>query len=108
MSTTFISSLQLVLYPDPFKQGEKTTNVAKKTLSPVWHEIFVFGMTELQLLDTRLLVQLWDHDLLDYDDFIGEVIVDLQTFNFDDEPQHTAWYSLQMEVRFTLHGTLCK
>jgi hypothetical protein len=31
-------------------------------------------------------------------DILGEVIIDINTFNFRDSPIHTAWYMLNMEV----------
>ena len=43
-------------------------------------------------------MQVWDADIMEADDFIGEAIVPLASFDFEAEPVHTAWYTLQNEV----------
>lgn len=65
----------------------------------MFNEIFAFTKTELELLDSKLIVQVWDYDVSNRDDFLGEVIINMTTFNFKEEPVHTAWYTLKMEVR---------
>ena len=44
------------------------------------------------------LGQVWDKDLMDRDDLIGEAIIQLRNFDFGTDPVHTAWYTLQAEV----------
>ena len=44
------------------------------------------------------LLQVWDADIMEADDFIGEAIIPLSSFDFETEPVHTAWYTLQNEV----------
>lgn len=52
----------------------------------------------MSLTDLKMVVQVMDADIMGQDDFIGEVIVEMTSFNFRDTPFHTAWYSLNMEV----------
>jgi hypothetical protein len=49
-------------------------------------------------INKKMIVKVMDHDVLGRDDFLGEVIIDINTFNFRDSPIHTAWYTLNMEV----------
>ena len=39
-----------------------------------------------------------DADIMESDDFIGEAIIPLSTFDFETQPVHTAWYTLRNEV----------
>jgi Ca2+-dependent lipid-binding protein len=94
-------SLQLELYPDSSGQGERRTRAVKQSNCPVFNEIFTFTMPESELLTTSLLVQVWDHDMISRDYFLGETIVRLGPLDFRTEPIHTDWYSLNMEVRYT-------
>lgn len=86
------------MYPDPSGNGQKRTKVIHDTTNPRFDDIFYFGITEVEMAETMLLVQVWDSDTLGNDDFLGEVIIKMNTFNFRDCPIHTAWYTLNSEV----------
>ena len=91
--------LQLQMFPDVHSHGIKTTQIVVETRNPVFNEIFAFRATEGELKEARLVAQVWDYDVANRDDFLGEVIVDTKTLNFDIEPVITGWYDLTMEVR---------
>ena len=63
--------LQLWLFQDTEKQGVKQTKVIPRTNSPTYQEIFSFSLGEIDLLDSRLVVQVWDADIMSQDDFLG-------------------------------------
>jgi hypothetical protein len=86
------------MYPDSHSHGAKTTQIVVSSRSPVYNEIFAFKASEAELKDASMIVQVWDYDVAERDDFLGEVIVNIQTFNFQEEPIITAWFDLRMEV----------
>ena len=86
------------MHPDLHGEGGHTTQIVVETNDPVYNEIFSFTLTELEILDTKLIVQVWDYDVTSRDDFLGEVIVNMNTFNFKEDPIHTAWYTLRLQV----------
>ncbi|XP_046358148.2 synaptotagmin-C-like [Haliotis rufescens] len=98
--------IRLAIIPDSRGQGAKTTQIVVETNEPVFNEIFAFTKTELELLDSKLIVQVWDYDVSNRDDFLGEVIIDMTTFNFKEEPVHTAWYTLKMETDLSISGEM--
>lgn len=50
--------VKLYLEPDPSKETKKKTKVVKKTLSPVWNEVFTYAINP-QMMDRRLHVRLF-------------------------------------------------
>ena len=74
------------------------TAVVKKSLKPEYNEIFTYQCDGMLLIDGVLVVQVWDWDILEADDFIGEAIIRLNTFQFHANPVHTAWYALGVQV----------
>ena len=72
-----------------------------KTLNPEFHEIFDFPLTGEELLQRRLVLQVWDQDVIDRDDLMGEMIVELSDLPISPSGAvgvHTGWYSLSEEV----------
>ena len=86
------------MFPDIHSHGAKTTQIVVETTNPVYNEIFAFRASEAELKEARLVAQVWDYDVADRDDFLGEAIVDPSSFNFQEEPVITAWFHLRMEV----------
>ena len=48
----------------------KRTTVKKKTLNPVWDEMFSF---EVVTIDTTLIFDVLDHNFIGSDDYLGQV-----------------------------------
>ena len=92
--------LQLSVIPDPESLGVKQTSTSDEPSNPSFHEKFVFPVEEVALLDTKLVLKVIDHDVVSDDtECLGEVVVSLSDFSFNQSSVHTAWYSLQPEVR---------
>ena len=72
--------------------------MVRQSNDPMFDEIFAFPLEESDLSDLKMVVQVMDADIMGEDDFIGEVVVEMNTFNFRESPFHIAWYSLNMEV----------
>ncbi|KAI0233780.1 hypothetical protein LSAT2_016047 [Lamellibrachia satsuma] len=99
--------VKLFLHPtEENNQNHYQTRVVPKTLNPSYHEIFSFPLTEDQLQQRLLVVQVWDHDLLTPDDLIGEVIVNLEMYHFDREPIQTVWYPLKPQTNLNIQGDI--
>ncbi|XP_048740637.2 synaptotagmin-10-like [Ostrea edulis] len=98
--------IKLTLMPDNDGLGERRTAVMRQCNDPVFDEIFAFPLEEYKLSDLKMVVQVIDADIMGQDDFIGEVIVEMNTFNFRETPFHTAWYSLHMETDLNVSGEL--
>ncbi|XP_022300165.2 synaptotagmin-1-like [Crassostrea virginica] len=98
--------VKLTLNPDPVGAGERRTAVVRQSNDPVFDEIFAFPLEESDLSDLKMVVQVMDADIMGEDDFIGEVVVEMNTFNFRESPFHTAWYSLNMETDLNVSGDL--
>ncbi|KAJ8301633.1 hypothetical protein KUTeg_020620 [Tegillarca granosa] len=94
------------LLPDTNRQGEKKTRVVQQCNNPTYNEIFAFQLDELELMDMKLLVQVLDKDIISRDDVIGEVIIDMNTFKFKENPVHTAWYMLNKETDLSITGEI--
>eukprot|EP01112_Ceratiomyxa_fruticulosa_P011445 TRINITY_DN3101_c0_g1_i1.p2 TRINITY_DN3101_c0_g1~~TRINITY_DN3101_c0_g1_i1.p2 ORF type:complete len:108 (+),score=23.74 TRINITY_DN3101_c0_g1_i1:1776-2099(+) len=65
---------------DPYckiSYGNKTyqTKIVPKSLNPSWNETFLFHPKELKGM---LLFEVWDHDFLTPDDFMGSVFIKLE------------------------------
>lgn len=52
------------LIPDRNKEGAKKTRTIKKTLNPIYNEVFAFNVLPEELHDTRLRLTGYDWDLL--------------------------------------------
>lgn len=63
-------------------------------------------MREKELVNTKLVAQVYDYDSVTDDDFLGEVVIDLTQFDFNNEPVLTAWYILCMETDLSITGHL--
>ncbi|XP_062615236.1 synaptotagmin-A-like isoform X1 [Saccostrea cucullata] len=98
--------VKLTLLPDNEAAGERRTAIVRQCNDPVYDEIFAFPLEEHELNDLKMVVQVMDADIMGQDDFIGEVIVDMMTFNFRETPFHTAWYTLNMETDLNVTGEL--
>lgn len=86
------------MFPDIHGHGTKTSQIVEGTRSPVYNEIFAFCASKSELTESQMVLQMWDHDLANQDDFLGEVIVEMKSLSFQEEPVITAWYDLKMEV----------
>ncbi|KAG6955595.1 hypothetical protein JG688_00011807 [Phytophthora aleatoria] len=74
--------------------GTFKTRVAKRTLSPEWHETFTLGSRSFDLrLATTLRFMVFDFDGLKRDDVLGVVDIPLDVITCDSEPMDD-WYRI--------------
>uniref|UniRef100_A0A7S3DCA9 Ras GTPase-activating protein n=1 Tax=Palpitomonas bilix TaxID=652834 RepID=A0A7S3DCA9_9EUKA len=70
-----------------FEADTVKTKVQKKTLNPTWNENFVFPVSQTNSL---LVVNVFDHDTIGSDDFLGEFQVSVRDF-LDQQPREKAF-----------------
>lgn len=87
------------LLPDKGKMGKKKTLVVKKTLNPVFNEILRYK-TERQFLKTQKLnLSVWHRDTFKRNSFLGEVELDLETWDWDSKQnKQLKWYPLKRKT----------
>ncbi|XP_023572390.1 synaptotagmin-like protein 2 isoform X2 [Octodon degus] len=87
------------LLPDKGKMGKKKTLVVKKTLNPVFNEILRYKVEKQILKTQKLNLSVWHRDTFKRNSFLGEVELDLETWDWDDK-QNTQlkWYPLKRKT----------
>ncbi|XP_057611977.1 synaptotagmin-like protein 2 isoform X6 [Chionomys nivalis] len=87
------------LLPDKGKMGKKKTLVVKKSLNPVFNEILRYKV-ERQVLETQKLnLSVWHRDTFKRNSFLGEVEVDLETWDWDSkQSKQLKWYPLKRKT----------
>ncbi|KAL8610261.1 hypothetical protein ACOMHN_038956 [Nucella lapillus] len=98
--------VKVQMYPDSHSHGAKITQIVVETRNPVFNEIFAFRASIAELQGAQLVAQVWDYDVAERDDFLGEVIIDTATLDFQQEAVHTAWYDLRMQTDLSVSGEL--
>ncbi|KAM8977674.1 synaptotagmin-like protein 2 [Pelodytes ibericus] len=81
------------LLPDKAKMGKRKTAVKKKTLNPAYNEILRYKIEKSSLLNQRLNLSVWHNDALGRNSFLGEVDLDLATWDWTNKQMN--WYPLQ-------------
>lgn len=88
--------VKVYLLPDKSKSGKRKTKVKKHTLNPVFDETLKFHIS-LTGLETRTLwLTVWHSDMFGRNDFLGEVMIPLESKVFDDPTPQS--YTLQERV----------
>ncbi|XP_008047163.1 synaptotagmin-like protein 3 isoform X1 [Carlito syrichta] len=83
------------LLPDRSSQGKRKTGVQRNTVDPTFQETLKYQMAPAQLVTRRLQVSVWHLGTLARRVFLGEVIIPLATWDFEDSAtQSFRWYPL--------------
>eukprot|EP00794_Sanderia_malayensis_P010016 gene10016-11039_t len=87
------------LVPNWGNAGFKTSPIINGTLNPTWPvgDSYMFSLTSVQLFQTLLIVQLYDKDPLDADDFIGEVVINVGAMPAILSGTVTSFYPVRMQ-----------
>ncbi|XP_036898767.1 synaptotagmin-like protein 2 isoform X2 [Sturnira hondurensis] len=87
------------LLPDKGKMGKKKTLVVKKTLNPVYNEILRYKIEKQTLKTQKLNLSVWHRDTFKRNSFLGEVELDLETWDWDDKQnKQLKWYPLKRKT----------
>ncbi|XP_059970805.1 synaptotagmin-like protein 3 [Mesoplodon densirostris] len=87
------------LLPDRSSQGKRKTGVQKNTVEPTFQETLKYQVEPTQLATRQLRVSVWHLGTFARRVFLGEVIVPLATWDFEDRTTQSArWYPLQAKA----------
>ncbi|XP_051782903.1 synaptotagmin-like protein 2 isoform X6 [Erpetoichthys calabaricus] len=81
------------LLPDKAKMGKRKTSVKKKTLNPTFNEILRYKIDNDTLKTQTLNLSVWHNDTFGRNSFLGEVDVDLASWNWEDKQMN--WFPLR-------------
>uniref|UniRef100_A0A6I8R8Y0 Synaptotagmin-like protein 2 n=2 Tax=Xenopus tropicalis TaxID=8364 RepID=A0A6I8R8Y0_XENTR len=81
------------LLPEKAKMGKRKTGVKKKTLNPVYNDVLRYKISKNALLSQTLNLSVWHHDVLGRNSFLGEVDVNLASWDWSNKQMN--WYPLQ-------------
>ncbi|XP_008523153.1 synaptotagmin-like protein 3 isoform X1 [Equus przewalskii] len=87
------------LLPDRSSQGKRKTGVQRNTVDPTFQETVKYQVESAQLVTRRLQVSVWHLGMLARRVFLGEVIIPLATWDFEDSAtQSFRWYQLRAKT----------
>lgn len=87
------------LLPDKGKMGKKKTLVVKKTLNPVYNELLRYKIEKQTLKTQKLNLSVWHRDTFKRNSFLGEVELDLETWDWDNKQnKQLKWYPLKRKT----------
>ncbi|TFK14234.1 fibrosin-1-like protein [Platysternon megacephalum] len=84
------------LLPEKYKLGKRKTSVRKKTLNPVYNEILRYKIDKALVKTQRLNLSVWHNDTFGRNSFLGEVELDLGTWDWNDKlNKQMNWFLLK-------------
>ncbi|EMP36393.1 Synaptotagmin-like protein 3 [Chelonia mydas] len=84
------------LLPDKSSRSKRKTAVKKNTVDPAFHETLKYKIDYSQLETRQLQISVWHSETLKRRVFLGEVVVPLASWNFEDNStQSFNWYQLK-------------
>ncbi|KAM9060684.1 synaptotagmin-like protein 3 isoform 2-T2 [Megaptera novaeangliae] len=87
------------LLPDRSSQGKRKTGVQKNTVEPTFQETLKYQVQPTELATRQLRVSVWHLGMLARRVFLGEVVIPLATWDFEDRTTQSArWYPLQAKA----------
>ncbi|KAJ8797181.1 hypothetical protein J1605_017409 [Eschrichtius robustus] len=87
------------LLPDRSSQGKRKTGVQKNTVEPTFQETLKYQVEPTELATRQLRVSVWHLGTLTRRVFLGEVVIPLATWDFEDRTTQSArWYPLQAKA----------
>ncbi|NWW52314.1 SYTL2 protein, partial [Pedionomus torquatus] len=84
------------LLPEKYKLGKRKTSVKKKTFDPVYNEILRYKIEKNLLKNQSLNISVWHNDTFGRNSFLGEVELDLGTWDWNDKSnKQINWFPLK-------------
>lgn len=91
-----------------YNEGIKKTRIKLRTLNPIFQEIFSFTLEEEDISETKVCIDLYDHDIVGTDDFMGQAVIDISSRNLSNQLTYSEWFILQQQVRFMEERFTCR
>ncbi|XP_026512983.1 synaptotagmin-like protein 1 [Terrapene carolina triunguis] len=85
------------LLPDKSNHGKRKTAVKKRSLDPIFNETLKYKIEQAELPGRILNLSVWHHDALGRNLFMGEVEVELSSWDWSNTGP--AWFNLQPRLR---------
>ncbi|XP_069569739.1 synaptotagmin-like protein 5 isoform X3 [Brachyistius frenatus] len=92
------------LLPDMSRQSKRKTSVKAKTINPVFNENLRYVISHSQLETRTLQVSVWHHDRFGHNNFLGEVELTFDSWEFDSQLEE--WYNLQPKMESCIDSTM--
>ncbi|NWV10369.1 SYTL2 protein, partial [Ptilonorhynchus violaceus] len=84
------------LLPEKYRLGKRKTSVKKKTFNPVYNEILRYKIEKDFLKNQSLNISVWHNDTFGRNSFLGEVELDLGTWDWNDPSNKKInWFPLK-------------
>ncbi|NWY49502.1 SYTL3 protein, partial [Chionis minor] len=91
--------VKVYLLPDKSPRSKRKTTVKKSTVDPEFNESLKYKIEYSQLGSRQLQVSVWHAGALKYRVFLGEVVIPLAAWNFEDNSmQLFNWYQLKPKL----------
>ncbi|NXW57237.1 SYTL3 protein, partial [Eurystomus gularis] len=91
--------VKVYLLPDKSPRSKRKTAVKKNTVDPEFNETLKYKMEYSQLESRQLQISVWHAGALKYRVFLGEVVIPLAAWNFEDNSmQWFNWYQLKPKL----------
>ncbi|XP_041419076.1 regulating synaptic membrane exocytosis protein 1 isoform X11 [Xenopus laevis] len=87
--------VKMYFLPDRSDKSKRRTKTVKKSSEPKWNQSFLYSHVHRRDFRERMLeITVWDQPRVQEDEseFLGEILIELETALLDDEPH---WYKLQ-------------
>ncbi|XP_075454158.1 regulating synaptic membrane exocytosis protein 1 isoform X20 [Ascaphus truei] len=87
--------VKMYFLPDRSDKSKRRTKTVKKSSEPKWNQTFLYSHVHRRDFRERMLeITVWDQPRVQEEesDFLGEILIELETALLDDEPH---WYKLQ-------------
>ncbi|CAK1548276.1 unnamed protein product [Leptosia nina] len=93
---------KIFLLPDKSEKSKRRTKTLANTLEPRWNQTFVYcGIRFSDIKKRTVEVTVWDLNRYGPNDFLGEVLLDLENMPMNHEPN---WYKLKPHDEFAGFG----
>uniref|UniRef100_A0A8C2T823 Synaptotagmin like 3 n=1 Tax=Coturnix japonica TaxID=93934 RepID=A0A8C2T823_COTJA len=88
--------VKVYLLPDKSSRSKRKTAVKKNTVDPEFDETLKYKIERSQLGSRQLQISVWHAGALKYRVFLGEVVIPLAAWSFEDSSMEAfSWYQLQ-------------
>ncbi|XP_042559364.1 regulating synaptic membrane exocytosis protein 1 isoform X3 [Clupea harengus] len=87
--------VKMYFLPDRSDKSKRRTKTVKKCVEPKWNQTFLYPHVHRRDFRERMLeITVWDQPRVQEEesDFLGEILIELETALLDDQPH---WYKLQ-------------
>ncbi|XP_051981991.1 regulating synaptic membrane exocytosis protein 1 isoform X2 [Xyrauchen texanus] len=87
--------VKMYFLPDRSDKSKRRTKTVKKSAEPKWNQTFLYSHIHRRDFRERMLeITVWDQPRVQEDEseFLGEILIELETALLDDQPH---WYKLQ-------------